>query len=241
MNATIALAKLTLRQYGSRFGLLSFAGILAILPWIIAVVYWGAAQWEADVVPAAQFADEVFANFTLPLLYPVIALLFTASVLQDEISNGTMPYLWTKPVGRGSIVVGKFIGAIAIALLITILSSLGTVGAMTADVSMLGTHLGALIPTVFAYGALFLALGTLLERGLLWGFVFLLGWEEALSRVSTLATQISIRHYAEELARALQNGASSLDPLTSLLVLIGIGSALLILSAIRFSRMEFAD
>jgi len=241
MNATIALAKLTLRQFSSRFGLLSFAGILAILPWIIAVVYWGASQWEADVVPAAQFADEVFAHFTLPLLYPVIALLLTASVLQDEIANGTMPYLWTKPVSRGSIVVGKFIGSIAIALLITILSSLGTVGAMTADSAMLGAHLGALIPTVFAYGALFFALGTLLERGLLWGFVFLLGWEEALSRISTLATQISIRHYAEELTRALQNGASSLDPLTSLIVLLGVGVGLLILAAARFSNMEFAD
>ena len=241
MNATIALAKLTLRQVGSRFGLLSFAGILAILPWIIAAVYWGAAQWEAEIVPAARFAEEVFANFTLPLLYPVIALLLTASVLQDEIAGGTMPYLWTKPVGRGSIVVGKFIGAIAIALLITILSSLGTVGAMTADVSMLGAHLGALIPTVFAYGALFFALGTLLERGLLWGFVFLLGWEEALSRISTLATQISVRHYAEEWTRALQNGASSLDPLTSLLILIGIGIVLLTLSALRFGGMEFAD
>ena len=241
MTTTIALAKLTLRQYGSRLGLLAFAGILAMLPWIIAIVYWGARQWEPDIVPAAQFADALFANFTLSLLYPVVALLLTASALREEIQNGTMPYLWTKPVSRPSIVVGKFAGAVAIALVITVLSSLGAVGAMTADVSMLGAQLGALVPTVFAYGALFFALGTLLERGLLWGFVFLLGWEEALSRVSTLATQVSIRHYSEELARALQGGASALDPLASLLVLIGVGVALLTLSALRFTRMEFVD
>ncbi len=241
MKATIALTKLTLRQYGSRLGLLAFAGILAILPWIIAIVYWGARQWESEIVPAAQFSDALFANFTLPLLYPVVALLLTASALRDEIQNGTMPYLWTKPVSRASIVVGKFGGALAIALLITVLSSLGTVGAMTADVATLGAQLGALVPTVLAYGALFFALGTLLERGLLWGFVFLLGWEEALSRVSTLATQISIRHYAEELTRALQGGTSSLDPLTSLVVLISVGAVLLVLSALRFGGMEFAD
>lgn len=241
MTPTIALAKLTLRQYGSRFGLLAFASGLAILPWLIAIVYWGAAQWEADVVPAAQFTDGLFATFTLPLLYPVIALLLTASALRDEIQNGTMPYLWTKPVSRASIVVGKFVGAMGIAGLVTVLSAIGTVGAMTADLSMLGAHLGALVPTVFAYGALFFALGTLWERGLLWGFVFLLGWEEALSRVSTLATQVSIRHYAEELTRALQNGASSLDPLTSLAVLIGVGVVLLALATLRFSGMEFAD
>ncbi len=241
MTTTMALAKLTLRQYGSRLGLLAFAGVLAILPWIIAIVYWAAAQWETDLTSAGQFADALFADFMLPLLYPVLALLLTASALRDEIANGTMPYLWTKPISRASIVVGKFAGAVAIALLVTVLSSLGTVGAMTADPATLGAHLGALIPTVFAYGALFFALGTLLERGLLWGFVFLLGWEEALSRVSTLATQISIRHYAEELTRALQGSTNSLDPLTSLVVLVGVGVVLLILAALRFSGMEFAD
>lgn len=241
MNATIALARLTLRQYSSRFGLLSFAGVLAALPWIIAIVYWGASQWETDIVPAAQFADALFASFTLPLLYPVIALLLTASALRDEMANGTMPYLWTKPVGRSSIVVGKFVGSIAIALLVTVLSSLGTVGAMTADLSTLGAHLGALVPTVFAYGALFFALGTLLERGLLSGFVFLLGWEEALSRVSTLATQASVRHYAEELTRALQGGGSSLDPIASVAVLVGVGVVVLVLSVARFKGMEFSN
>ena len=241
MNATLTLTKLTVRQYGSRFGLLAFAGLLAILPWIIALVFWLIPEGQTGGLTAAQFTEALFADFTLPLLYPVVVLLLTASALQDEIAGGTMPYLWTKPVGRASIVVGKFLGSMAIAMLMTVLSLLGTVGAMTADPAMLSAHLQALVPTVFAYGAVFFTLGTLMERGLMWGFVFLFGWEEILSGISTLAEQVSVRHYAEQLRLALQGSATGLDPFTSAAVLGAVGIVLLIFSIWRVSGMEFAD
>lgn len=237
------LLRLTVRQYLGvhRLGLLIFLLVLTALPLIVAASFYSVARWDPQLPLAApDFARRLFSGFQLPLLYPVITLILTATAAREEIQNGTISYLWLKPLPRTSIVASKFLGAFSIALALSVSSLAASLLVLSDAWSLFPEQAVALGVALFAYGALFFLLGTLFDRGLIWGFVYLLAWEESFSRVSPAASQLSIRHYAESLQQGLLGGRVELSPETSLAVLLALGVAFLILSGWRFSRLEFA-
>ena len=249
MNPTLALIKLTLRQQlgRHRWGLWLFLLILAALPVFIAAVVLETLRFDSALESSMSALDlkrellmGLFRDFQLPLLYPLIALVLMAGALREEIQNDTIAYLWLKPIPRGLIVLAKYSGTMLGVLGLMGLSVLAT-GALFAPS---GKLLGALLLTagigLLAYGALFFALSVWVERPLLWGFAYVLGWEEAFSRISPAASQLSVRHYAQGLLSVFtenSNGDISLG--AALGVLLGIAAVALAAAAWRFSRMEF--
>lgn len=239
-----AVLRLTLRQYlGShRLGLWAFLLALGALAPSVAAVTLEVARLEPELNIEGfreEFLMGLFTGFQLPLLYPIIALLLMSSALREEIQNETIPYLWLKPISRLSIVLSKYLGAIVIAVFVSGLSLMMTGRLLVSDWELIGNLLLTATVGLLAYGAFFFALSLVFERALIWGFLYILGWEELFSRISQAASQLSIRHYAENLGRELTGLPTDVALATSLGVLVGLTVVLLGIAIWRFRRMEF--
>jgi ABC-type transport system involved in multi-copper enzyme maturation permease subunit len=248
--SVLTLMQLTLRQSVGRhrWGLLVFLVILALLPVFIAAITLEISKLDPDLRQSLAgeagrlaFLRGLFGGFQLPLLYPTVVLILMGTALREEIQNDTIPYLWMKPLPRAAIVGAKYAGGMLVALVIAEASVLATGALLTGDGNVLAAFLVSTAFALLAYGALFLALSLWVDHALLWGFSYLLGWEEIFSRISTAASQLSIRHYAQRLGEAFLGQGQGADAswVMSAVVLLGITVALLALSALRFSRMEF--
>jgi len=240
-----ALLRLTLRQYlgRHRVGLLLFLSALAVLPVLIVVITLGALKAEGlDLggMEREELLRGLFTGFELPVLFPVMVLILSATVLREEIQNETLPYLWLKPVPRPAIVVSKYLGVLLLGLSFSELSLIASAAPLVDDWDLIGALLLAAAAALSAYGAFFLALSTLLERALIWGFVYVLIWEGSFSRISPAASKLSIRHYAENLAKNLLEQPAEAPLAMSLGVLLGLTLVLLGLASWRLSRMEFS-
>ncbi len=247
----LSLVRFTLRQALGRHrpGRWVFLGFLAVLPALIVAVVLQAGRLDAEL--AQELADrelrvaflrDLFEGFQLPLLYPLIALLLTVPALREEIDGDTLPYVWLKPLSRGAIVVSKYAGALLGALFLAGLSTAVGAALLLPEGSMVGRLVLATFAALPAYGALFLVLSVWTPRALLLGLVYVIVWEGLFSRISDAASQLSVRHYAVAVERALLGVGEPIEPSlgASLGVLLGLAVGLVALAAWRFSRMEFS-
>jgi ABC-2 type transport system permease protein len=248
MRVSFALLRLSGRQLlgWHRLGLLVFLCVLSALPLLIVATTLASARLDADLMrelmneaARADFLKVLVNYFQLPLLYPAMILLLTATILREQIQQETIIYLWIKPISRTALVLSQYTVALLLAFVLSGLSLMITGALLVKDWALLGGLLSVVAVALAAYGAFFLALSTVLDRALLWGFVYLLGWEELFSRISPLASQWSIRHYAENLERSLW-GESGVSLGASLGVLLGLTAFFLGIAIWRFSQMEFA-
>lgn len=244
----LALMQLTLRQSVGRhrWGLVVFLVILALLPVFISAITLEISRLDPDLrrdlsqeATRLAFLQGLFGGFQLPLLYPILALILMGATLREEIQNDTIPYLWMKPLPRAAILGSKYAGVVLVALVIAEASVIATGALLTGDGGVLGAFALSAALALLAYGALFLALSLWVDHALLWGFAYLLGWEEIFSRISNAVSQLSIRHYAQRLSEALLGQEPDVSWGVSAGVLLGITIGLLALSVLRFSRMEF--
>jgi ABC-2 type transport system permease protein len=189
---------LTLRQLVFRRSTLLLLG-LAALPALVALVYRLGESTESP----EEFSVRVLCVWLIvTTVLPLTALLFGTSVLGDELEDGTVIYLLTKPVERWRILLPK----IAAAWLLTWLLVLGALAAATL-VAMGGdggdvivafgaaTALGSL-----AYVCVFVLLSIVTSRALIAGLIFVFIWEGAVSGIFEGVRYLSIRHYVLGLA-----------------------------------------
>lgn len=107
------------------------------------------------------------------VVVPFIALLLGTGAMAAEREGGTLSFLFTRPIPRGAVVVGKAAAAIAVAnvavALTVILVWLATGASAKAQV---GGGLAALLLETTALTAVFVLLGTLLARSLYLGLAY---------------------------------------------------------------------
>ena len=125
-------------------------------------------------VAASPLAITVVSLSSLSVfLVPLIGLLVSYDALVGEIERGTMPLLMTHPVTRWRIVLGKFVGQVAILAVATVVG-FGVAALVTGlgdggDAEAWGAF-GVMVGGSILLGAAFIALGTLFsavvaERG----------------------------------------------------------------------------
>lgn len=233
MTATLNLFKLSLRQLlgRQRLLLLVVLTLIALIPSLLAAI----SLWVGRPLQSAQ----LFADFDLPVVLPLIALIVSGSLLREEIHNQTIVYLITKPISRLMIVLGKFAAGL---LLIWALGWLGLLvqAAVLAAGSELAPQFASVALITLAYGAFYLALSLFFKRALLWGLAYLIVWEGVLANLAPGIKQLSIHQYAAQFSAGLLSQGSSGDWSAGLGVLLAITIVSLALAAWHLSRMEFA-
>lgn len=160
------------------------------------------------------------------LLVPLLTLVVAASALGDLDADGSLVYLWLRPVPRWQLAVGALaaVGAVTV-------PAVAVPVALAALVAGLGTAAGGVTAgaavAALAYGALFLAAGLRLERAWVWGLLYVLLWEGPVSAVSTALARLSVRWHAEALLDALRSveaHPSASAPALAVFVAVGLAA-----------------
>ncbi len=190
---------LTLRQLVFRKSTLLLL-LLAVIPALIAVVF--EVGNNGETLPE-EFAVEVLSVWLITTtVLPLTSVLFGTSVLGDELEDGTVIYLLTKPVQRWLILLPKVAAAwllttalVVASLFISVMIVLGGDGGSI----VLGFGVAAAVGAL-AYAVVFTLLSIVTSRALIAGLIFVFIWEGALTGIFEGVRLLSIRHYTLGLA-----------------------------------------
>ena len=216
---------LTLRQLVFRKSTLLLV-LLAAIPALIAVVF--ELGNDGETAPE-EFAVEVLAVWLVTTtVLPLTSVLFGTAVLGDELEDGTVIYLLTKPVQRWVILLPKVAAAwllttalVLASLAVSVLIVMGGDGGSIILGFGIALAIGAL-----AYAVVFTLLSIVTSRALIAGLIFVFIWEGAVTGIFEGVRYLSIRHYTLALAEWLSD-----VPTDYLDAYVG-GTTALILSAI---------
>jgi ABC-type transport system involved in multi-copper enzyme maturation permease subunit len=126
--------------------------------------------------------------------------------MADEVEDKTITYLFTRPIRRGAVIIGKYLAYLGCTILVVLPSVTivyllvvpmnGTLGgsfiALVKDLSLLALGLAV-------YGALFAFIGAKFKRPLLVGLMFIFGWEQAALAFPGYLKQFTIAFYLQAL------------------------------------------
>src|SRR5687767_15478680 len=117
-------------------------------------------------------------------IVPVLGVFYGTALVADEVEDKTITYLFTRPIQRGAVLVGKYI-AYLVCTAFVVLPSVMIVYFMLVPFSdvpatfgLLLKDLGILAIGLAVYGALFALIGAVLKRPLVIGLIFAFGWEQ---------------------------------------------------------------
>ena len=242
----VAVASLAFRGTLRGARVLALAGFAAI-PGLIVGALVAAHTAPVELSDAAQ---GLFAVLTLPIIIMVIVLVISVAQFRNEIDAETLVYLSGRSVRRPTLVVGKYLGALAASLVLVVPSAVLPLGIATVGG---GTPYGAAVPlavievtalAALAYVALFLLLGLWTRSALIVGLLFGFFWEELLSVLPGSAPRLTLVFYLRSfLAGSLTTGplASYPDALSAPVaasILVEVSAVLLLVAALSFRYVE---
>ena len=196
---------LTLRQLVFRKSSLVLL-LLAAIPPVIAIIFDVGNNGETD---PEEFTVKVLCIWlAVTTVLPLTAVLFGTSVLGDELEDGTIIYLLTKPIDRWLILLPKVLAAwllttslVVVSLIVAVLIVLG--GGDGGQI-ILGFSLAVAVGSL-AYAVVFALLSIVTSRALIAGLIFVFIWEGAVTGIFPGIRYLSIRHYTLGLADWLTN------------------------------------
>ncbi|MCA8942668.1 MAG: ABC transporter permease [Planctomycetes bacterium] len=200
-----AVAQLHLRQMfaGSRRWLLL---VCMAIPLPILTLIRTQGEFRSPVEEQVQTSVFLYAIYALAL--PALAsMLYGTSIIGAEVQNQTLTYLFTRPIARWRVLMGKYLANVGILVALTTLSlTIGwaIVGAVSAQ------NLAAIaVATVFAtatYNAVFALLGSIFtRRALIAGLAYLGVSEIALAWAPTFGRNFTAQYHMRSIAFELSD------------------------------------
>jgi ABC-type Na+ efflux pump permease subunit len=194
----------------------------------------------------------------LRFIVPVLGVFYGTSLIADEVEDKTITYLFTRPISRGAVVLGKYVAYLVATVLVVLPSVMllyflvvpvgggslaGSFTALLKDLALLGLGLAA-------YGALFAWVGAQFKHPLVTGLVFAFGWEQGIMLVPGYFKRFTIAYYLQGLvphAMPQDSALSFIQAVVSdamsgpvcLLWLAVIWAGFLFLAARTVSRREY--
>jgi len=199
------------------------------------------------------FFSHLLLSLYFQLLIPVLALFFGSSIVNEELDGKTLVYLTTVPVRRRAVLLGKYLAAFMLGVLLIgggfllcflagFLTRLGEPEAW----AQLGVFLGTALLALFCYASLFAALGAFMKKSILVGLFFVFGWESVVQYFPGVTQKFTIVHWIKSLLPVPPDRNSFLvfqlqpsPPLQSVLTLLVVGALFLWLAVFIFERKEY--
>lgn len=157
--------------------------------------------------------------FYLRFTVPVLGVFYGTSLIADEIEDKTITYLFTRPIRRAAVLVGKYLAYLASTIFVVLPSVMlvymlivplqGSLGGSFID---LVKDLTLLALGLSVYGAVFAYVGAKFKRPLLIGLIFIFAWEQAALAFPGYLRYYTVAYYLQALVpHAMPNdGALSL-------------------------------
>ncbi len=138
-------------------------------------------------------------------IVPVLGVFYGTALMADEVEDKTITYLFTRPIPRGAVLLGKYLAYLACTSLVVLPSVMltyflvvpfgqvpGTFVSVVLDLGILGLGLAV-------YGALFAFVGARLKRPIVSGLLFTFGWEQLALALPGYLRQFTVAHYLQAL------------------------------------------
>ena len=195
--------------------------------------------------------------FYLRFTVPVLGVFYGTSLMADEVEDKTITYLFTRPIPKGAVLIGKYLAYVACTVFVVLPSVMlvyllivplrGSLGASFLD---LVKDLFILALGLAVYGALFAFIGAKFKRPLLIGLIFIFGWEQAALAFPGYLKKFTVAYYLQGLVPHAMPSDSTLSLIQgifrespglagSLLGLFGIWAVFLALAAWVVERREY--
>jgi hypothetical protein len=140
----------------------------------------------------------------LRFIVPVLGVFYGTSLMADEVEDKTITYLFTRPIPRGAVLVGKYLAYLGCTVFVVLPSVVlvyllivplkGSLGAafpdLLKDLLLLGLGLAV-------YGAVFAFVGAKFKRPLLIGLIFVFGWEQLTMAFPGYLKQFTVMFYLQ--------------------------------------------
>lgn len=140
-------------------------------------------------------------------IVPALGVFYGTALIADEVEDKTITYLFTRPIPRSAVLVGKYLAYLVCAILLVLPSVVlvfflivPTGGSSIAEAApSLLADLGMLAIGLTAYGAVFALIGARLRRPLTVGLVFAFGWEPAVLLFPGYLKRLTVAYYLQAL------------------------------------------
>ena len=236
---------LTRRQlFAKRRVYVALAIVLA--PALIALlVRFASGEGDLDAVGSLT---RIFREIVLGVLLPLTALVFGTSAFGGEVDDGTLIYLMVKPVPRWQLTFSKylvaFLSTLAVIALAIVLAWLAMGNGAPFRVPLAftaGAGVGAMI-----YCAIFVTLGITSRRALAIGLLYIVAFENVLSRSIIGVKSLSVREFALAVCKeTLGPVAEWTDPTVTMGTVYAMGTVFFVLalglSFLKLQRYEVAE
>lgn len=177
----------------------------------------------------------------LSVLVPVVALVFASASFGDLNDDGTLVYLWLRPIPRWQLAVAAYGAAFTVTWPLTVVPLCIAAALTGADGAVVAGTAASVTVGVAAYCGLFGALGLRVQRALPWGLAYILIWEGFVAQAGRGASRLAIRAYTRSvLAEAgdvtLRLATQSI--LTGMVVPVLVAAAAVALTAWRLRHHD---
>jgi ABC-2 type transport system permease protein len=141
----------------------------------------------------------------LRFIVPVLGVFYGTALMADEVEDKTITYLFTRPIARGAVLVGKYLAYLACTFLVVLPSVmivyflLVPFSELPATFGNLLIDLGLLALGLAVYGGVFAFVGAFFKRPLVIGLVFAFGWEQVTLALPGSMKQFTVAFYLQSL------------------------------------------
>ena len=167
----------------------------------------GVIEGRSIVVDGPVIFGLMIWGFYLRLSVPLLGMFYGTALIADEVEDKTITYLFTRPVSRGAVLIGKYLAYLGCTGLV-VLPSVMVVFFLV--VPLLGGSIGAAFPSLLkdlgllaiglaVYGAVFALVGAWFKRPLLTGLVFIFLWEPIVVVVPGYMKRLTVSYYLQGL------------------------------------------
>jgi ABC-type transport system involved in multi-copper enzyme maturation permease subunit len=140
-------------------------------------------------------------------ILPILGVFYGTSLIADEVDDKTITYLFTRPIRRGAVLLGKYLAYLACTVLLVLPSVILVFflivpvggGSIAASFPSLVADLGMLAMGLTAYGAVFSLVGARVKRPLVVGLVFAFGWEPTVLLFPGYLKRATVAYYLQAL------------------------------------------
>ena len=193
----------------------AFMGLLLGLPLVIAVVSRLisvlapklALSVNGEAVNGAEMFGLMMWMLYIRFIVPILGVFYGTALIADEVEDRTITYLFTRPIPRGAVLVGKYLAYLASTILLIfptvivvflVMVPVGG-GSLAALFPALLADLGMLAAGLATYGAVFAWVGARVKRPLVAGLVFVLGWEPGVLLFPGYLKRLTVAYYLQGL------------------------------------------
>jgi ABC-type transport system involved in multi-copper enzyme maturation permease subunit len=143
----------------------------------------------------------------LRFIVPVLGIFYGTALMADEIEDKTITYLFTRPIPRGAVLIGKYLAYLtctslvvlpSVMLVYFLLVPIGSASLVSSFPSLV-TDLGLLALGLAVYGSLFGFVGARLKRPVVFGLIFAFGWEQAALIFPGYLRRATVAYYLQAL------------------------------------------